>query len=173
MDEYREYDPVPGLDAFKAKQRATILTTSRILYKKASSRLPNWPKGPNDFYVAILSHEKHVRSCEHKDLLWLKVRGVSLICPSAPETCTLRTDELSKETYSQTSESLPQQASWKKSALLSNDLSSNTFRTTLSQKWNSSLPARTFTLCNVWSVKAPAFTSISSGTHWMPLRQQV
>ncbi|KAH7336710.1 hypothetical protein BKA65DRAFT_38553 [Rhexocercosporidium sp. MPI-PUGE-AT-0058] len=46
-----------------------------ILLKKASSSLPNWPKGPNDFYVAILSHEKHVRSCEHKDLLWLKVRG--------------------------------------------------------------------------------------------------
>ncbi|KAH7403891.1 hypothetical protein BKA64DRAFT_670181 [Cadophora sp. MPI-SDFR-AT-0126] len=48
---------------------------TEILYKKASSSLPNWPKGQNDFYVAILSHDKHVRSCEHKDLLWLKVRG--------------------------------------------------------------------------------------------------
>ncbi|XMA10865.1 hypothetical protein WAI453_003656 [Rhynchosporium graminicola] len=50
-----------------------------ILYKKASTNLPDWPKGPNDFYVAILSHRKHVRSCEHKDLLWLKVRGKNTV----------------------------------------------------------------------------------------------
>ncbi|KAL2059725.1 hypothetical protein VTL71DRAFT_10217 [Oculimacula yallundae] len=55
--------------------RARMDEYREILHKKASSHLPDWPKGPDDFYVAILSHKKHVRSCEHKDLLWLKLRG--------------------------------------------------------------------------------------------------
>ena len=83
MDEYREHGTAPSVDALQTKQTATVLTSFSILYKNASSSLPNWPKGPNDFYVAILSYEKNVRSCDHKYLLWLKVRVISLMCASA------------------------------------------------------------------------------------------
>ncbi|KAE8441769.1 hypothetical protein EG329_004327 [Mollisiaceae sp. DMI_Dod_QoI] len=46
-----------------------------ILYEKASRCLPNFPKKPTDFYVAILPHKKSVRNGEWEDLLWLRVRG--------------------------------------------------------------------------------------------------
>ncbi|KUJ07660.1 FAD/NAD(P)-binding domain-containing protein [Mollisia scopiformis] len=46
-----------------------------ILFKKASSCLPNFPKRSTDFYVAILPSNKSVRTGEWKDFFWLRARG--------------------------------------------------------------------------------------------------
>ena len=76
--DYRGNGGIQGVSAsnLHASRVNKGLTARRILYNKAASRLPNYEKGPSDFYIAILPPKKNVRDCKSDDFFWLKVRGV-------------------------------------------------------------------------------------------------
>jgi hypothetical protein len=73
MDGFREYLPPNTRLKLSSKEK---LIESRLLHQKASTHLPNWPKGPGSFYVAILPHSIHPTKSEGANFLWLKAKGV-------------------------------------------------------------------------------------------------
>lgn len=58
---------------------STSQQNNRPLHHTASSRLPDWPKEPNGFYVAILPHHISVAKCNKDNFLWLKAGTIRSI----------------------------------------------------------------------------------------------